>query len=47
MYNQLMEDKRSAIDWLSKRLELQLDDYSGMFYRVEYAASFWARFRER
>lgn len=31
----MTEDKRSAIDWLSKRLKLQLDDYAGMFYRFE------------
>ena len=35
MYDQLIENKRTGIDWLSKRLDLQLSEYSGSFYSFE------------
>ena len=35
MYNQLIENKRTGIDWLSKRLALQLTEYSDSFYSFE------------
>ena len=35
MYDQLIENKRTGIDWLSKRLSLQLGDYTSTFYSFE------------
>lgn len=35
MYDQLIENKRTGIDWLSKRLSLQLTEYTDSFYSFE------------
>ncbi len=35
MYDQLIENKRTGIDWLAKRLSLQLTEYTGSFYSLE------------
>jgi len=35
MYDQLIENKRTGIDWLAKRLSLQLTEYTDSFYSFE------------
>ena len=35
MYDQLIDNRRTGIDWLSQRLDLQLAEYSDSFYSFE------------